>query len=70
MPTLTEARNEWAEALTAAKDQAANPEAYEKAWADAENKRKVFENLQKATDAVIAEIDKLLAAKEKEIMTV
>lgn len=62
MPTLTEARNEWAEALTAAKDQAANPEAYEKAWADAENKRKVFENLQKATDA-----EKHLALPENQV---
>lgn len=50
MPTLTEARNEWAEALTAAKDVASNPEAYEKAWADAESKRKVFENLQKVSE--------------------
>lgn len=51
MPTLLEARNEWAEALTKAKDLAGDAEAYEKAWGDAESKRKTFENLQKASEA-------------------
>lgn len=51
MPTLLEARNEWAEALTKAKDLGGDAEAYEKAWGDAESKRKTFENLQKASEA-------------------
>lgn len=51
MPTLLEARNEWAEALTAAKDLAGDPEAYDKAWAVAEKARKTFENLQKSEAA-------------------
>jgi hypothetical protein len=51
MPTLLEARNEWAEALTAAKNVADNPEAYEKAWESAEKARKTFENLQKSEAA-------------------
>ena len=62
MPTLLEARNEWAEALTKAKDLATDPEAYNTAWADAEKKRKTFENLQRA-----AEAEKSLALPENHI---
>lgn len=51
MPTLLEARNEWAEALTKAKDLAGDAAAYETAWADAESKRKTFENLQKVSES-------------------
>lgn len=47
MPTLTELKNEWAEAVTAAKDLAGDPEAFNKAWDTAEAKRKAYENLQK-----------------------
>lgn len=51
MASLTELKNEWAEAVTAAKDQAGNPEAFEKAWAAAETARKAYENLEKAEAA-------------------
>lgn len=47
MPTLSELKNEWAEAVTAAKDLAGDPEAFNKAWDAAELKRKSYENLQK-----------------------
>jgi HK97 family phage major capsid protein len=62
MPTLLEARNEWAEALTAAKNVADNPEAYEKAWDSAEKARKTFENLQKS-----AEAEKALGLPENQV---
>lgn len=49
MPTLTELKNEWAEAVTAAKEHAGDPEAFDKAWAAAEKARLSYENLEKAT---------------------
>lgn len=51
MPTLTELKNEWAEAVTAAKDLAGDPEAFNKAWDTAELKRRSYENLQKVEAA-------------------
>lgn len=51
MATVTELRNEWAEAVTAAKNSAENQETFDKAWADAESKRKVYENAVKVADS-------------------
>lgn len=66
MATVTELRNEWAEAVTAAKNSAENQETFDKAWADAEAKRKVYENAVK-----VAESEKALgtsAATVKEMV--
>lgn len=48
MPTLNELRNEWAEAVTAAKGHAGDQEAFDRAWAAAENARRAYENMEKA----------------------
>lgn len=51
MATLTELKNEWAEAVTAAGKLGEDKEAFDKAWADAEAKRIKFENAQKVAQA-------------------
>lgn len=53
MATLTELRNEWSEAIAKAKVLAAdgNQEAFDRAWADAEDKRQRYENLEKVENA-------------------
>lgn len=51
MATVTELRNEWAEAVTAAGKLGDDKEAFDKAWADAEAKRAAFERAQKVADA-------------------
>ena len=51
MATVTELKNEWAEAVTAAGKLGEDKEAFDKAWADAEAKRHKFENAQKVADA-------------------
>lgn len=54
MATVTELRNEWAEAVEAAGKLGDNQEAFEKAWADAEAKRAKFENARKVDEAAKA----------------
>lgn len=51
MATVTELRNEWAEAVTAAGKLGDDKEAFDKAWADAEKKRAAFENAAKVAEA-------------------
>ena len=53
MATLTELRNEWSEAVAKARILAedGNQEAFDRAWADSEDKRKRFENLEKVEKA-------------------
>ena len=53
MPTLNELRNDWAEAVAAARSMAAggDTDAFNKAWSDAEDKRIKWENLNKVTEA-------------------
>lgn len=62
MPTLLEARNEWAEALAKAKDLVSQPDAYNAAMADADLKRRTFENMQR-----VAESEKTLALPEQQV---
>lgn len=53
MPTLAELRNEWAEAVAKAQELAAgrDQDGFDRAWADAETKRRQFENMERADAA-------------------
>lgn len=53
MATLTELRNEWSEAIAKAKILAedGNQEGFDRAWADAEDKRRRFDNLEKVENS-------------------
>lgn len=64
MATVTELRNEWAEAVTAAGRLGDDKEAFDKAWADAEKKRHAFENAQK-----VAAAEATLSLKPNEVPT-
>lgn len=51
MATVTELKNEWAEAVSAAGKLGDDKAAFDAAWTDAEAKRHKFENAQKVSDA-------------------
>lgn len=51
MPTLTELRNEWAEAVTAAGKLGDDKAAFDTAWNDAEKKRQRYDAAMKVADA-------------------
>lgn len=62
MPTLTELKNEWSEAVAAAGKVSDDKEAFDRAWADAEKRRHTYENAAKVADA-----EKAMGTPEREI---